>query len=189
MGASGLYAIVRRGGRPLIERFDRYVHPGPQQLARSEALLARGGWGAIAVGRAIPGLPYATVVGCGMFKVPYVRFVTEHLAGSSVYVAVFLVLGAGFGPEVLDRIHLPALAIRLLWLLPLAVGPPLLMVRWGSRAYARPTAAPSRRRAIGVVLLRGFAGATATWSATATTAELLGADHPFNVTYTLLSCC
>ncbi len=132
------------------------------------------------------------MVACGLFKVPYLRFVTEHLAGSSVYVAVFLVLGAVFGPEVPDRIHLPALAIRLLWLLPLAVGPPLLMVRWGSRADARPTAAPSRRRAIGVVLLRGFAGATAltaTWSATATTAELLGADHPFNVTYTLLSCC
>src|SRR5215212_3487292 len=50
IGASGLYAIVRRGGRPLVARFGRYVHLGPEQLARSEALLARGGWGAIAIG-------------------------------------------------------------------------------------------------------------------------------------------
>ena len=190
VGASGLYAIVRRGGRPLVERFGRYVHLGPEQLARSEALLARGGWSAIAIGRAIPGLRYATVVACGLFEVPYLRFLTAHLAGSSVYVAVFLALGAVFGPEILDRIHVPALALRLLWLLPLAVGLPILVVRWGSRAYARPVAAPSRWRAIGAVLLGGFAGAvalTATWSTTATIAELLGADHPLNVTYTLLN--
>ena len=42
IGASGLFAILRRGGRPLVDRFGRYVHLGPEQLARSEALLARG---------------------------------------------------------------------------------------------------------------------------------------------------
>jgi hypothetical protein len=51
VGASGLYAIVRRGGRPLVERFGSYVHLGPEQLSRS-------GWGGIAVGRATPGLRY-----------------------------------------------------------------------------------------------------------------------------------
>src|ERR687885_1366871 len=133
VGASCLYVIIRRGGRPLVERFGRYVHLGPKQLARSEALLARGGWSAIATGRAIPGLRYPTVIACGLFKVPYPRFVFAHLAGSSVYIAVFLALGALFGPAILERINLPALGIRLLWLLPLAVGLPLLMVWWGSR--------------------------------------------------------
>ena len=61
IGASGLYAIVRRGGRPLVDRFGRYVHLGPERLARSEALLARSGWGGIALGRALPGLRHATV--------------------------------------------------------------------------------------------------------------------------------
>src|SRR5918912_2280291 len=133
IGASCLYTIIRRGGRPLVERYGRYVHMGPKQLARSEALLARGGWKAIALGRATPGLRYATVVACGLFKVPYPRFVTAHVAGSSVYVAVFLVLGAVFGPAILALIHLPELGIRMLWLLLLAVGLPLLMVWWGSR--------------------------------------------------------
>ena len=128
IGASGLCAIIRRGGRPLVNRFGQYVHLGPEQLAHSETLLARGGWGGIALGRAIPGLCYATVVACGLFKVPYLRFVTAHLAGSSVYIAIFLALGAVFGPGILDRIHPPALVIRLLWLLPLAVGLPLLLV-------------------------------------------------------------
>jgi membrane protein DedA with SNARE-associated domain len=189
VGASGLYAIVRRGGRPLVERFGRYVHLGPKQLARSEALLARGGWIGIAIGRAIPGLRYPTVIACGLFKVPYPRFVIAHLAGSSVYMAVFLALGAVFGPAILERIHLPALWIRLLWLLPLALGLPLLMVWWGSRAHPRRPANPSRRRAIGAALLGGFAGATAlaaTWSATATASELLGASRPPTITRVLL---
>jgi membrane protein DedA with SNARE-associated domain len=189
VGASGLYTIVRRGGRPLVERFGRYVHLGPKQLARSEALLARTGWIGIALGRATPGLRYPTVIACGLFKVPYLRFVSAHLVGSSVYIAVFLALGAVFGPAVLDRIHLPALGIRLLWLLALGAGLPLLMVWWGSHAHPRRPENPSRRRTVGAALLGGFVGVTAlaaTWSATATAAELLGAPRPPNIAHVLL---
>jgi membrane protein DedA with SNARE-associated domain len=184
VGASGFYALVRRGGRPLVERFGRYVHLGPEQLARAEALLSRSGWGGIVVGRATPGLRYATVIACGLLKVSYLRFVTATLVGSSVYVGAFLTLGAIFGPTVLDRIHLPALAVRLLWLLPLAVGPPLLMV-WGSSRSAHP-ADPPPRRVAGAALLGSLAGAialAAVLSATATVAELVGASHPLNVAY------
>ncbi|CAN5277256.1 hypothetical protein BH24ACT19_BH24ACT19_16040 [soil metagenome] len=189
VGASGLYAIIRRGGRPLVDRFGRYVHLGPEQLARSEALLACGGWGGIALGRAIPGLRYATVVACGLFKVPYLRFVTAHLAGSSVYIAIFLALGAIFGPGILDRIHPPALAIRLLWLLPRAVGLPLRMVWWGSRTLPQRSVEPPRRLAAIAVLLGGFAGTTAlaaTWSTTTTLADLLGTSYAFNTPYSPL---
>ena len=184
IGASGLYTIVRRGGRPLVERLGRYVHLGPEQLARAEALLSRSGWGGIAVGRATPGLRYATVIACGLLKVPYPRFVTATFVGSSVYVGAFLALGAIFGPTVIDRIHLPALAVRLLWVLPLAVGLPLLMV-WGS-SRSTQSADPSARRVAGAAILGSAAGAialSATLSATATVAELLGASHPLNVTY------
>ena len=184
LGASGLYAIVRRGGRPLVDRFGSYVHLGPEQLARAEALLSRSGWGGIAVGRATPGLRYATVIACGLLEVPYPRFVTATLVGSSVYVGAFLALGAIFGPAVLERIHLPALAVRLLWVLPLAVGLPLLMV-WGSSRYAR-SASASPRRVVGAALLGSLAGAialSAALSATATVAELVGASHPLNVAY------
>jgi membrane protein DedA with SNARE-associated domain len=189
IGGSGLYLIVRRGGRPLIDRFGRYVHLGPEQLARAENLLQRGGWWSIALGRAIPGVRYATVIACGLLKVPFPRFVTAHIAGSSVYIAIFLSLGAIFGPPILDRIHLPSTGLRLVWLLPLAIGLPLLIVRWGSHARSRQPAAPSRRRLLAAVLLGGFAGTvalTASLAATAAVAELLGASHPLNVAYSLL---
>ena len=89
IGASALYAIVRHSGRPLVERFGRNVHLGPKQLARSEALLDRGGWRAIALGRATPGLRLPTVIVCGLLKILYPRFISAHLAGSAVYIAVF----------------------------------------------------------------------------------------------------
>ena len=107
-----------------------------------------------------------------------------------MYIAVFLALGAVFGPEVLDRIHIPALGLRLIWLLLLAVGLPLLMVWWGTRAHPRRPTDPSRRREVGAVLLGSFAGTAAlaaTWSITATVARMLGVTNPLNVTYALLS--
>ena len=188
IGGSGLYAIVRHGGRPVVERFGRYVHLGPRELERAEKVIDRGGWAGIAVGRAIPGLRYATVISCGLFKVPYLRYVTAHLVGSSVYIMIFLALGATLGPAILDRLHPPALAMHLLWLLLLAAGLPFLVLWLAARARQRHT--PSRGSLLGAVLLGSFAGAaalSATLSATATAAELLGASHPLNIIYTLLS--
>jgi hypothetical protein len=122
-------------------------------------------------------------------KVSFPRYVTAHIAGSSVYIAVFLALGAVFGPAILERIHLPTHALRLLWLLPLALGLPFLFVRWSHHVNSRQPESPSRRRLVGAVLLGSFAGTvalTATLSTTATVAELFGASHPLNVTYALL---
>src|SRR5829696_4511430 len=188
IGASGLYLIVRRGGRPLIERYGRYVHLGPQQVDRAERLLGRGGWWSIAIGRAIPGLRYLTVIACGLFKVPYLRFVTAHIVGSSIYIGVFLALGALFGPQVAKYLHLPALELRLIWLLALTIGLPILLAWICYRGHASYSAAPSRRRTFGALLLASIAGATsmaAAWAAAATIAELAGAPRPLNVTYEL----
>ena len=188
VGASGLYAIVRRGGRPLVDRFGRYVHLGPRQLTRAENILRRGGWTSIAVGRAIPGLRYIAVIGCGLLNVPYWRFISAHVVGSSVYIALFLGLGSLFGPAVLRYVHLPAVEFRLIWLLLLAVGLPLLLAWFCYRGHAEYTVAPSRRRTLSAILLASFAGATAmaaSWAAAASLAEVLGEPRPLNVIYSL----
>ncbi len=99
-----------------------------------------------------------------------------------MYIAIFLVLGRVFGPAVLSWIHLPALVIRLLWLVLLGVGVPLLVAWLGVRAHPRQPNNLSRRRSIGAMLLGSFAGASAlaaTWSTIDTVARLLlGEAHP-----------
>lgn len=187
-GASGLYAVVRRGGRPLIARFGRYVHLGPEQLARSEALLARGGWRGIAIGRAIPGLRLVTVIACGLLNIPYRRFLTAHLAGSSLYIVVFLALGRIFGSAIATWLHAPVLSIRLLGLVTLAFGLPALMRWWSGRVEALEIPVRSPQHTFAAALSASFAGAiafAATWAVAATIAELVGVPRPFNVTYAL----
>jgi membrane protein DedA with SNARE-associated domain len=181
VGASGLYAVVRRGGRPLVERYGRYVHLGPKQLARSEAWLARYGWYGIAIGRAVPGLRYVTVIACGLLNVPYRRFASAHLFGSAVYIMVFLGLGRIFGPAIIEHIHVPSAALRLVWLLALALGLPLLLAWWAKRAHIRQPAQPSRARVLSAVLLASFVGASALAASlsTAVTVAVLSDGHWF----------
>lgn len=188
-GASGLYAAVRRGGRPIITRFGRYVHLGPEQLARSESLLARGGWLSIAVGRAIPGLRLATVIACGLLRIPYHRFLTAHLVGSSLYIVVFLALGRIFGTSIVRWLDTPLLSIRLLGLLVLAFVLPALLRWWSGRIEAPQAQTRSPRHALVAALSASFVGAiafAALWATAATLAELGGAPRPLNVTYALV---
>jgi membrane protein DedA with SNARE-associated domain len=180
-GASGLYAIIRRGGRPLVDRYGRYAHLGPEQLARGEAMLRRTGWLGIAIGRAIPGLRYVTVIACGLLNIPYWKFVTAHIVGSSVYILTFLLLGATFGPAVIEWLHAPESILRLGWTLGLGIGLPVLFV-WLARKTQKP-AEPSRRRLVWSVLLASFAGATAMsalWASSTTISEVLGEPRPLN---------
>ncbi|HEU5014721.1 MAG TPA: DedA family protein [Roseiflexaceae bacterium] len=188
-GATGLYFITRWGGRPLVERFGRYVHLGPEQLARGERLLQRRGWFGIAVGRAIPGLRYATVIVCGLLRVPYFRFLTAHVVGSSLYIATFLALGATFGPAIISNIHVPSRTINLLWLLMLAIGLPLLIMWLSWRAHPQVPAHPSTQRLFWSNFVASFLGATvlaASWSAAATYADLVGTPRPVNAIATLV---
>ncbi len=188
-GASGLYLITRWGGRPLVERFGRYVHLGPEQLARGERLLQRRGWFGIASGRAIPGLRYATVIVCGILKVPYLRFLTAHIVGSSLYIATFLGLGATFGPAIMSNIHVPSRTINLVWLLLLAIGLPLLIMWLSWRAHPQVPQHPSTQRLFWSNFLASFCGATvlaASWSSAATYADLVGTPRPVNAITTLV---
>ena len=187
-GATGLYALIRRGGRPLVERFGRYVHLGPHTLARGEALLARGGWWGIALGRATPGLRLPTVVMCALLGVPYRRFITAHLVGSAVYILAFLTLGRVFGPGILRGLHLPRFSVRLLGLLLLVFGLPALLIWFARRAHIgrEDDIAPGRHLTLGAALLAGLAGTivfAATWAATFAVADLAGLPPPVMIGY------
>src|ERR687886_1714514 len=93
LAATILFTVVRRGGRPLVDRYGRYLHLDAERLARAEGWLKRGGIGAIIAGRAIPGIRLATVIACGLFKVPYRTFLPAQFAGVSTYLTFFLLIG------------------------------------------------------------------------------------------------
>jgi hypothetical protein len=86
------------------------MHLTPERLERAEAFLRRRGTLAIVIGRNTPGLRMATVIACGVFGIPYQRFLPALTLGAFLYILLYTLLGYFFGPPVLtllERIHLP----------------------------------------------------------------------------------
>jgi membrane protein DedA with SNARE-associated domain len=99
-GASILYWLGRRGGRPLLYRYGRYLHINPMKLDQAAASLQRHGLLAIAAGRVLPGLRIATPLAAGVLELPYSKFLPAVFIGSTVYIVFWVVLGILFGPDV-----------------------------------------------------------------------------------------
>ena len=76
VGDSIGYAIGRRGGRPLLERFGRRFpkHFGPPHLARAESIFARWGVWAVFFGRFVALLRILAGPLAGALRVPYRKF-------------------------------------------------------------------------------------------------------------------
>ena len=110
LGASILYFVTARAGRTLVYRYGRYIHLTPERLERAQRWLERRGTLAIVAGRLTPGLRMATVIACGVFNVPFWRFLPGLAVGGLLYILLYTLLGYFVGPAVLDvveGIHLP----------------------------------------------------------------------------------
>lgn len=162
VGATILYAVAYRGGRPLIDRFGHYLHLNAAKLESTEAWLKRRGFWGIAFGRAIPGVRIVTVLACGIFRIPPVRFLTAQFVGISLYMVILLVAGYYVGPEAVERINLPALSFRLVLTVIVAIALPLILRRLNRKTASDDTRAIeanlSQRERIMADLLAGFGG-------------------------------
>lgn len=112
LGASFLYTLARRGGRPALYRYGRFLHLEVHKLARAEDFLRRHGWLAITLGRVIPGLRIPTTLVAGVFGVPYRVFLPALVLGASAYLGFFTLLGYVAGPGIIAAIEGPHLSAR-----------------------------------------------------------------------------
>jgi membrane-associated protein len=114
LGASGLYFLSRRYGRPLVERYGRFIHLGPETLARMEGKIQRrGGW-AIVLGRIVPGLRIVTPIAARVLGMPFGAFLPALALGAFLYILLYTLLGVFVGPAALalyDRVSLPVSAL------------------------------------------------------------------------------
>lgn len=97
LGSSLLYAAVRRGGRPLLARYGRFLHLHPERAATAERWFRRHGALAIVVGRLVPGLRTPTTVMAGLFGVPYRTFAPATACAAVAW--AFLYYAAGVALE------------------------------------------------------------------------------------------
>ncbi len=120
LGGSGLYFVCRRVGRPLVLRYGRYIHLHAETLDRTEDLIRRRGFGAVAVGRVIPGVCIVVPVAAGILGMPYPLFLAAFAVGVLGYIGVLTLIGYFVGPQALtlfERATLPVGALLSLGLL------------------------------------------------------------------------
>jgi membrane protein DedA with SNARE-associated domain len=100
VGSSVLFCIVRWGGRPLVERYGRYLQIQPARLAWLERSFARRGTTIMVVGRLIPGLRILTTVVAGLSAISYRRFALSVTLAGAIWATIWYLLGVVAGRQV-----------------------------------------------------------------------------------------
>lgn len=97
LGALGLYALGRYGGRPLLLRWHKILRVTPKGLDRADDWFDRYGWFAVVVGRMVPFIRSVVSVPAGTAKMPLGRFVLLTAFGSGVWNALLISVGMILG--------------------------------------------------------------------------------------------
>jgi membrane protein DedA with SNARE-associated domain len=121
VGTGVLLVACRGPGQAVISRVGPRIGLTAERLARATGVVEARGRGALAIGRATPGLRTLTVVAAGTSGMSVARALPALVLGSSVFLQLHLVLGYVLGPVARDAIESakgPAIAM----LVVLAVG-------------------------------------------------------------------
>jgi membrane protein DedA with SNARE-associated domain len=98
------FAIGHYGGRPLIERYGRYIFLTPERVARATGFFDRhGGW-IIIVARFIEGLRQANGIIAGISGIRWAKFLVFNAIGAALWVAVWTSVGYFSGSHI-DTIY------------------------------------------------------------------------------------
>src|SRR5947209_18173650 len=94
------FAIGHFGGRPLIERFGRYVFLTPERIDKATGFFERHGGKIIVVARFIEGLRQANGIVAGISGMHWKRFVVFNAIGAALWVAVWTSIGYFSGSHI-----------------------------------------------------------------------------------------
>ena len=141
MGSSVLYWLARLYGKPFVKRYGPYMHVKQNRVDKLERWFKRWGPLAVIVGRHVPGFRIVLSVCAGLFGVTYPVFLASVAVSSSVWAAMFLVIGYN-----LDSQIGPYMEITPLHLLPSTIfisGSIIYALVLRRRAHRRETVAGS----------------------------------------------
>ncbi len=126
LGSAFSYWIAWKLGRPIFERWGKYVHLSHARLAKADDWFEAYGSGGVFVARFLPGVRHLISIPAGLFHMNFLKFSIVTVAGAGAWNAAL----AWFGIKVLGDqpalLHDPsalrhALESKLLWLIGFAV--------------------------------------------------------------------
>jgi membrane protein DedA with SNARE-associated domain len=132
------YSIGKFGGRPLVDRFGKFVLLTHKDLDRAEAWFARRGEPFALFGRFIPLLRSFVSFACGLGEMAFGKFMLFTFIGSAIWVTALGLVGYSLGSSyehVLKGFNSAGYVFGVLFVLAVIVG---LVYRW--REYRKQTA-------------------------------------------------
>ena len=140
LGSLIAYAIGAWGGRPLLERYGRYLLIRTEEIDRADDFFARHGRSTVFVGRLLPVVRTFISFPAGVTRMPLVPFLAYSLLGAVLWSTVLVFAGLQLGVHWEDIRH--ALQPFDLLLAVLAVLAVVLFVWWrlGRPGWRRPAA-------------------------------------------------
>jgi membrane protein DedA with SNARE-associated domain len=97
LGAFISYEIARYGGRPLVERYGKYLWIRRRELDQADRWFERHGDGAVFIGRLLPGIRTYISLPAGVSEMPLGRFLLFSLLGAIPWTVLFMFVGYGLG--------------------------------------------------------------------------------------------
>jgi membrane protein DedA with SNARE-associated domain len=126
------FAVGHFGGRPLVERFGRYIFLTPERLNKATAFFERHGGKIVVVARFIEGLRQANGIIAGISGMHWAKFLIFNAIGAALWVAVWCSIGYFSGSHI-DSIY--NAATRYSTYLAIAFG--VLVLAWIARVVWR----------------------------------------------------
>lgn len=148
-GALVLYALGRRGGRPLVLRYGRVLRVTEERLDRAEAWTSRHGDAAVLFGRMIPGARSIVSIPAGMAKMGLARFTVLTTLGSVIWNSALIGAGWALGANwsaVTNAVGRFSSALLVVVVLAVGVGLVIWLVRRRRAARTAPTAAETHQQ-------------------------------------------
>jgi membrane protein DedA with SNARE-associated domain len=104
-GSLTAYAIGRRGGHQLLDKYGKFVLVSHSDLDRAERFFSnRGSW-TVAVARVLPLIRCFASLGAGVVEVPFLSFAIFSLIGTAIWATVLSVLGYEVGTTMTKYFH------------------------------------------------------------------------------------
>lgn len=143
IGALANYYGAQWIGRPLIERYGKYVFLSEKNLQRSERFFAQHGEISTLIGRLFPVIRHLISIPAGLHRMPLPKFITYTALGAAVWCAILTWIGYFLGQheDVLrnEEIH-RYVTWALLAMIPLTAVAVVVYVRRRRRKAAVPPA-------------------------------------------------
>lgn len=100
IGSIAGYAIGVYGGRPLVDRYGKYVLLTSERMDKAEAFFNRRGWLVLLLGRFIDGVRQAMGIIAGISDMTFRRFMVFSTAGAVIWVGFWTGLSDTAGSHV-----------------------------------------------------------------------------------------